>query len=414
MWQNWSVSSISHIDHSSRRLRVACWTPLAPVASGISDYSEALLEHLKDFVDLDVFIDGYTPERRALWDGIHVLDHHAFQGRHASRPYDINLFHLGNHSYHAYMYPALLHAPCPSVAVFHDGSFYHLLEGVSVPTLLSDIRREEGIIAMLKEWKRHARGQTDCYTHTVLRRLACACDGILVHSEFMAQRCRAVASKVPVRVVPFGTERYEEDGGKFQPVARQVLGLPQDALIFGVFGHMNPAKRIEQVLDAFNMQHNPNCYLYLAGPIGARAPQALKVLADDHDAARRAHLLIDDGYLPYARIFLAMHAVDVGINLRFPTTGETSATLCSLLSMGKPVIVSDVGAFSEFPNECVMKIPVDETESVHLSRVMRRFAEDSALRCAMRQAARTYSQEHTWEHTAQSYVEFLTHILNQI
>ncbi len=44
-----------------RRPRVACFTPLSPVPSGISFYSEELLPVLARAVDLEVFVDGYTP-----------------------------------------------------------------------------------------------------------------------------------------------------------------------------------------------------------------------------------------------------------------------------------------------------------------------------------------------------------------
>jgi glycosyltransferase involved in cell wall biosynthesis len=178
-----------------------------------------------------------------------------------------------------------------------------------------------------------------------------------------------------------------------------------------VFGYLHAAQRLPHLLDVFRAQQCENCYLYLAGPIGGLTPPAVRELAKDPDAARQAHVLMATGYLPYERVYLAMHAIDVGINLRFPTTGETSATLCSLLSMGKPVIVSAVGSFCEFPDECVVKIPVDETEPAHLGDAIRRLAKYPSSRSAMGRAARAYSQCHTWEHTAQNYMDFLWQII---
>ena len=57
-----------------------------------------------------------------------------------------------------------------------------------------------------------------------------------------------------------------------------------------------------------------------------------------------------------------MAACDVLVNLRSPTMGETSGAVIRGLALGKPMLVSDVGWFSELPDEAVLKIPVDEYE----------------------------------------------------
>ncbi len=44
-------------------------------------------------------------------------------------------------------------------------------------------------------------------------------------------------------------------------------------------------------------------------------------------------------------------ACDIVLNLRYPTVGESSGTLQRALGMGKAVVVSDVGSFSEYPSE---------------------------------------------------------------
>jgi hypothetical protein len=57
-----------------------------------------------------------------------------------------------------------------------------------------------------------------------------------------------------------------------------------------------------------------------------------------------------------------MAACDVLVNLRYPTMGETSGSVIRGLSLGKPMIVSDVGWFAELPDDVALKIPVDEYE----------------------------------------------------
>ena len=66
-------------------MRVAFFSPLPPSRSGIADYSETLIEHLKPLAEVEVFSgDGrsFDPAR-----------------------FDIALYHLGNNPYHALRLP---------------------------------------------------------------------------------------------------------------------------------------------------------------------------------------------------------------------------------------------------------------------------------------------------------------------
>ncbi len=47
-------------------MRIAYFSPLNPVESGISDYSEDLLPWLAAYLDIDLFVDGYRPSSPAL------------------------------------------------------------------------------------------------------------------------------------------------------------------------------------------------------------------------------------------------------------------------------------------------------------------------------------------------------------
>src|ERR1700735_956592 len=91
-------------------MRVAFFSPLPPCRSGIADYSETLIEHLKRLVDLGVFADG---ER-------------AFD---ASR-FDIALYHLGINPHHGFVYEAALRHP--GVVVMHESNLHHLVASLTI------------------------------------------------------------------------------------------------------------------------------------------------------------------------------------------------------------------------------------------------------------------------------------------
>src|SRR5439155_7586869 len=93
------------------------------------------------------------------------------------------------------------------------------------------------------------------------------------------------------------------------------------------------------------------------------------------------------------------------VNLRYPTMGETSGSVIRALSLGKPLLVSDVGWFSELPDTVALKIPVDELEVAIL---------DAALEFALQhgealgEAAREYvEREHALPKVADAYVAAL-------
>src|SRR5205085_225853 len=76
--------------------------------------------------------------------------------------------------------------------------------------------------------------------------------------------------------------------------------------------------------------------------------------------------------------------VDRVVNLRYPSAGETSGTLIRAFEMGKPVAVSDYAQFAEFPDDCVVKIPLGDGEVDALADFFTRDFDDDAVARAQR------------------------------
>ena len=68
------------------------------------------------------------------------------------------------------------------------------------------------------------------------------------------------------------------------------------------------------------------------------------------------------GYVPDDALPDLFAAADVCVNLRHPTAGETSAAVLRLMSAGLPTIVTETGAFSDLPDDAVLKVPPDAFE----------------------------------------------------
>jgi glycosyltransferase involved in cell wall biosynthesis len=100
-----------------------------------------------------------------------------------------------------------------------------------------------------------------------------------------------------------------------------------------------------------------------------------------------------------------MIAADVHVNLRSPTMGETSGTAIRALSLGRPLIVSDIGWFSELPDDVALKIPVDEEEAATLAAALELLATRADVRSAMGAAAYDLGRrEHDLGRVAELYV----------
>jgi glycosyltransferase involved in cell wall biosynthesis len=104
----------------SQPLRVAVFSPLSPCMSGVADYTEQLLLHLGDLAHCECFIEKYLPAHHLIRARFDCWEHSAFCARHATAPYDVILYQVGNNILHAYTLPYA--ERYPGVVVFHDFS----------------------------------------------------------------------------------------------------------------------------------------------------------------------------------------------------------------------------------------------------------------------------------------------------
>jgi glycosyltransferase involved in cell wall biosynthesis len=174
--------------------------------------------------------------------------------------------------------------------------------------------------------------------------------------------------------------------------------------IVACLGHLNFAKRIPQLLDAFELVRHrfPDALLVLAG--GAAPGMRL-------EQARLGDGVLRLDYQDESDLWQLLADCDVCVNLRWPTMGETSGMAIRALSLGKPLVVTDAGWFSELPDSVVAKVPVDEFEIATLAAILELLAEDDGLRERMGAAASEYAhREHDLDHVADLYVAALEEV----
>jgi glycosyltransferase involved in cell wall biosynthesis len=161
---------------------------------------------------------------------------------------------------------------------------------------------------------------------------------------------------------------------------------------------------VGQLLEGFARfrESHPGARLLIVGAAAPGIDLELRVEAAGLEEAVAWHDYVDE-----SRLWALMRGVDAVVSLRSPTMGETSGTVIRALTLGKPIVVSDVGWFAELPAEVAVKVAPDEGEARAIAAAMERLA-DAGIRTSMGEAATALAvREHGVEHVAELYVAAL-------
>jgi glycosyltransferase involved in cell wall biosynthesis len=386
------------------RPRIAWFTPLQPVESGISLYSEEILPILSRVCDVKVFVEGYRPNVLRETDLLRVHDASSFN----ADDFDSVVYQVGNSPAHIYMLKHLL--TTPGIVVLHDTMVNHLFiqraarEGTLLEYRTEMERRygKDGGVAADRVLKGQA--PDDLFRFPLSEQVVDASLVTVVHSEFAREQVCERSPQANVVRIPHGLrlpERLSRED------ARRALGLPVDQFIIASISHINPHKRLDVVLRALKeLRKSIPARLILAGSVSPNFPLHRMI----------NHLGLDQvvetpGYVsdPEARLIAA--AADVIVNLRYPTAGETSGSLLHSMAACRPVLVSQTGSFTEIPPGAAIPIPVDALEQETLVAFLKRLAGDPAFVSEVGNRARAFiEEEHSLCRWANGYVDVISSV----
>ncbi len=366
-------------------MRAAFFSPLPPSPSGIADYSQALLEPLKRLVEIEVFSD-------AGWE---------------FRPdsFDLALYQIGNNPYHDFVYEAALQHP--GVAVMHESNVHHLIADITIKRddwdgYLKEAAYNGGSAALEYARKVKARETAPDYEGIPMtRRLLESARALIVHSEFMRCEMRKQGFAGPIARIPHGAWLPEVDRLDY----RRRLGLDEWTPLVGIFGHLKPYKRIAESLRAFRRLSRIDARARMI-LVGEKHPDfPLDSLIRTLDLSAQVRVV---GFTPIEDFAGYIAATYVVLNLRFPTVGETSGSLLRALGLGRAVIVTDIGAFAELPDDLCLKAPVGEGEEDLIFEYLNLLISRPEAARALGTRAKAYvERECNWETVAERYASFL-------
>jgi glycosyltransferase involved in cell wall biosynthesis len=368
-------------------VRVAYYSPQPPERSGIADYSALLLPALSERIDVDVIRQGSRRLRRRA---------------------DVSLYHIGNDpEAHGWIVEALRRRP--GIVVLHDFVLHHLVAGMTLGRregggYLDAMQREAGAVGRMLAhgvidellpplWENRAAD------YPLVGEVLASANGLIVHSRYVERLVRNSGYREPVWRIPHPAWPPPD---QIAPVE-----LPEGRTVIGCYGHLNPAKRLPQLLEAFGLLRRrvPEALLLL---VGSLSPGLDLGPVYDRLGLRPGEDVIRLDYVDEARLWSLLSACEVCVNLRYPTMGETSGIVVRGLALGRPLVVSDIGWFAELPDEAAVKVPVGEGEIPAIAAALELLAGDPDLRMRMGDGGRDLAQgEHQLDRVAEAYVAAL-------
>jgi glycosyltransferase involved in cell wall biosynthesis len=323
------------------------------------------------------------------------------------------LYQMGNNRYHEAIRELALRLP--GVLTLHDVVLHHLLLDITLGhdeflPYLDGLAHDHGwigeAVGMGKRW--HAYGAAPVFFLPAHRRVLLSQRGVLVHSPWAARLIGEEYPEVRVRAIPMGIPlppaADAPEGIAAGRELRQRLGVPEGVPVLGSFGFQTPIKRTGTAIAALAAPGLERVHLLIVG-------EAAEVMDLEGDARRagvaeRVHLA---GFLPYSDFEAAIAATDLCLNLRYPSAGETSASLLRVLAAGRPAVVSDYAQFADLPETVAVKVPLEarvEDEAAGLANLLRRLLAEPERLEAMGTAAREHVRvNHAPERSAAAVLE---------
>jgi glycosyltransferase involved in cell wall biosynthesis len=383
-----AVLSANEVKHpvsvsNHRRPRLAFFSPLSPVRSGISHYSAELLPELMRYYDIELIIDQPTVDEAFVRANFPLRGIDWF--RDHCDEFDRIVYQFGNSPFHEYMFAAL--EDHPGVVVLHD--FYLSAVQESRHALVAAVQASHGYSAMHRGNARQDRAELVRNYPANLPVLQSAL-GLIVHSEHarcLGQRWYGTEAARDWAVIPL--LRAPVVAGDTRAAARSALGLDPDDLLVCSFGFLDSTKLNHRTLAAWRntpLAADPRAHLVFVGENhGGVYGETLHREIAQMPAGGRVRIT---GWSDASMFQQYLVAADIGVQLRSGSRGETSATVLDCMNHGLATIVNAHGALADLDSSGVWMLP-DSFDDDALADALMRLAGDRDRRVALGRRGRS-------------------------
>lgn len=394
-------------------MKLAFFSPFPPKQTGVAAYSQTLVKALRDNMSVTTF-DHTNPVWTASdFDAVdfgakpEVLAHLG--------DWDLPIFSLGNNPYyHAEILRTSFRTR--GLLLLHDTVLYFLFAGLPAGAFYRHfcetygLNRSAEIQGILQESPdRNPLRYPYPARYSFLAAAVKNSEGVIVHNQHAAALVRSAAPEVKIHLLPMISHvsaRCAQRSRRAAELRARLIKTP-GKFLFGSFGFLGSTKRFPAICAAFALLPKElDWHFVIVGEGPDPVPEF--AAAGFGDRVTWLRYVSDDDYDGW------IEASDLVLNLRYPSMGESSATLSRAMGMGKPCVVTRHGSFEEIPEDTVAKVPYDESESLRVAEVIVRLCGDRAAREALGSAAAHYTQvNHSPEQVALRMREIVQSVLDQ-
>ncbi len=371
------------------RRKIAMLTPWPEQKTGIANFVYQLMPYLNKHFDIDLFVDNTVISNEKMLPytqgKLYTIDcYDALQ-----KNYDTAIYQLGNNSeFHTEIYRKLKRYG--GIAELHDfivhPFFYHsfMLKGdeLAYKEALADGYGRKGIeyFKEIRDHKTYPNNEKYPMSHSI----ANISDEIIVHNHWSAEQLDHAC------VIPHASfDRKLISEEKKEQLIKKLRTRFQikNETVIGCFGFVNENKRPTVILNAvkeLRAEGRPVKLIFW----GKSNYEPLEKLIRNNGLSDCAAL---SGYLDKDNYEAALELTDIVVNLRYPSMGEASGTLCESFQYGKPVILSAVNQYLEYPDDVCWKVPVDREEEHTLTEMLKTLLDSPDTRRTLGENAREYA-----------------------
>lgn len=385
-------------------LKLLWASPLPPTPSGVSEYAVEMIEALSKLVELRILRPPGQGDSTPL-EGAEVVKDIGDR-----KPGEILVAHLGNNPYHEWIMP-LCSRPA-AVVVMHDLVLHHLL--VEHTAARGDLEAIENALqveygsagrALADARKYGIQGRLDAFLFPALKSVVGKAAAFMTHSKFGLERLTNTFPDKPCRRIPLPVADPGEVDSKEM---RARLQIPEEDILLMHLGFLSREKGLGTILRAVAAARRLGLlvHLVIVGGKGGLGEAEELVSALGMDAFVTA-----TGWLEHEEMMHIPAAADLGVVLREPSAGETSAAVLRFLASGTPVGVIGSHQYLEWPEEIAPRISPGAASEVDIIRLLERVAlekEQGSWEGRRRQARRYFLGSHRPQDAAEQMVDFLS------
>lgn len=399
------------IRSSERELNIkpmlAFFSPIPNEKTGVSLYSEELLEELVNYYQITIIVEKLSSIREDL-KKVYDIQEVGYFLKNADR-FDRIIYQMGGSSYHLYMYEII--KKFEGVVVFHDfymSQLYYSGDLRYTHLFYDELYYSHGF-KVFDFFKESGLGQT-ILNYPANLSLIDNSLGIITHSN------------EPKRIFDslYGSS---DDFFSFIPLLRKPakciekneskkrLNLPQHKFIISTFGYIGSTKLTLEIVKSFSkldtIVKNNSLLLIVGQSTSDHYMDMIKNSVAENSIQENVKFVgwsDNESYKDY------LNATDLAIQLRSDSRGESSAAVLDCFNYSLPVIINNHGSMKDLPRDSAYfieeKFSIDE-----LAEAINKIYTDRALREKLASNSKEYLDKvHNPQICAKMYYEAVEQI----